>query len=289
MILVTGATGNLGKSTIDSLLNRGVSPNNITSLVRDETKSAELRSKGLRISVGEYQDTGSLKNAFQGVDKLLLISSSSDIVHRLEQHKNVIDAAKQVGVNHIIYTGFAMRDLKQSSMHPDVDYHAYTTDHLKQTGVPYTVLNNTMYADLIPVIAGVDILKNGISIPAGSGKMPFLPIAEMAEALAAVLTTPGHENKEYAIAAETAYSFANIAGMLSEITGKPVDYEPVDLTSYVSQLLLLGVSKDDAEYIARYASAIARGEFEINKSDVRQILGRPAMQLSAYLQSVYIK
>ncbi len=84
MILVTGATGNLGKATIDSLLNRGIAPNNITALVRDESKAAELKSKGLQIKLGDYQDLESLKSAFRGVDKLLLVSSSSDIGKRFE-------------------------------------------------------------------------------------------------------------------------------------------------------------------------------------------------------------
>ncbi|TWR25900.1 SDR family oxidoreductase [Mucilaginibacter pallidiroseus] len=287
MILVTGATGNLGKATINSLLNKGVPPNDITVLVRDKNKASELKLKGLQISVGDYQDIGSLMNAFKGIDKLLLISSSSDIIYRLRQHKNVIDAAKQSGVNHLIYTGFAMKDLKLSSMHKDVDYHAYTTDYLKQTGVPYTVMNNTMYADMVPIIGGKDILKNGISIPAEDGKVPFLPITEMAEALAAVLTTPGHEFKEYVIAAEKAYSFAEIAVMLSEITGASVTYNPVKLTSYVSQLVQLGVSQDDAEYISRYAVAMAKGEFEINKSDIQLLIGRSPIRLKDFLTSIY--
>lgn len=116
MILVTGATGNLGKATINSLLNRGISANNIAALVRDESKSAEFKSKGIQVRIGDYQNFESLKSAFQGVDKLLLISSSSEIVHRFEQHKNVINAAKETGVGHIIYTSFDMVDLRRSIM-----------------------------------------------------------------------------------------------------------------------------------------------------------------------------
>jgi NAD(P)H dehydrogenase (quinone) len=157
------------------------------------------------VKLGDYQDFESLKSAFQGVDKLLLVSSSSDISQRFEQHKNVINAAKETGVNHIIYTSFEMKDLHQSIIVEDVQYHGYTADYLKQTDVPYTLMNNTIYADMIPLFCGKEILDNGISIPAGDGKTPFLPITEMAEAIAVVLTTPGHENKEYVIAAETLF------------------------------------------------------------------------------------
>lgn len=289
MILVTGATGNLGKATINSLLNRGTVAKDITALVRDEIKGAELQSNGIQIKLGDYQDFESLRSAFQGVDKLLLVSSSSDIVHRFDQHKNVIDAAREAGVSHIVYTGFDMKDLQQSSMVDDVQYHAYTSDYLKQIAVPYTVMNNTLYADLIPIICGKNILENGISIPAGIGKVPFLPITEMAEALAVVLTSPGHENKEYVIAAETAFSFAEIADLISEITGTTIAYNQTDVKSYVAQLVQQGVPEDDAEYLARFAEAIARGEFETNKSDVRQLLGRATASLPDFLRNIYGK
>lgn len=287
MILVTGATGNLGKATIHSLLDRGVAPNDITALVRDENKSAALKSKGVQIKIGDYEDYESLKRAFQGVDKLLLVSSSSDISKRFEQHKSVINAAKEVGVGHIIYTSFDMKSLQQSIMGEEVLYHAYTADYLKQIAVPYTLMDNTMYADMIPFLVGKDILSNGISTPAGDGKTPFLPISEMAEALAVVLTTPGHENKEYIIAAETAFSFAEIADLLSDITGKTIAYHQPEVSSYIEQLIQTGASEDDAAYIARFCGAIAKGEFDTDKSDVKQLLGRSPIGLRDFLQKIY--
>jgi NAD(P)H dehydrogenase (quinone) len=289
MILVTGATGKLGKATIESLLNNGSDPRDIAALVRDRTKATELTSKGIQVKLGDYQNFDSLRSAFHGVDILLLVSSSSDIEYRFNQHKNVIDAAREAGVGHIVYTSFDMKNLPQSTMGEDVQYHVDTTDYLKQNDVPYTLMNNTLYADLIPIISGKDILQNGISIPAGIGKVPFLPISEMAEALAAVLTTPGHENKEYVIAADTAFSFAQIAEIISEITGKTITYNQTDFTTYVSQLEQHGILKDDAEYLARFAGAIAREEFETGKSDVKQLLGRSATSLRDFLMDIYRK
>jgi NAD(P)H dehydrogenase (quinone) len=287
MILVTGATGNLGTATINSLLNRCIAPNDITALVRDETKSAALRSKGIQIKPGDYQDVESLKSAFQGVDKLLLISSSSDISKRFEQHKNAINAAKETGVGHIIYTSFDMKNLQQSVMGAEVRYHADTADYLKQIAIPYTLMDNTMYADMIPFLAGKDIINNGVSAPAGDGKTPFLPITEMAETLAVVLTTPGHENKEYVIAAETAFSFSEIADLLSDITGKTIPYHQPGVSSYIARLIQIGASEDDAAYIARFCGAIAKGEFDTHKSDVKHLLGRSPVSLKEFLQTIY--
>ncbi|MFD0764649.1 SDR family oxidoreductase [Mucilaginibacter lutimaris] len=287
MILVTGATGNLGKATINALLEKGVAPHNITALVRDEAKSAELKSKGLQIKPGDYGDFESLKSAFQGVDRLLLVSSSSDISRRFEQHKNAIDAAREAGVGHIIYTSFGMKNLQQSIMGEEVIYHLYTADYLKQTGITYTLMNNTMYADMIPFLAGKDIVNNGISIPAGGGKTPFLPITEMAEANAVVLTTTGHENKEYVIAADVAFSFAEIADLLSDIAGKKITYHQPEISAYMTQLIQAGLSEDDAAYIARFSGAIANGEFATNKSHMKQLLGRSPVGLKDFLATIY--
>ncbi|MCX2494456.1 SDR family oxidoreductase [Pedobacter sp. PF22-3] len=289
MILVTGATGNLGGATINALLKVGIAAKEIAALVRNEEKGAAFKSNGIQVKVGDYDDFESLIAAFEDVDKLLLISSSSDIKHRFNQHKNVIDAAKKSGVSHIIYTGFDMKNLVQSTMADDVIYHAYTADYLKQATVPYTLMNNTLYADLIPIIAGENILDNGISIPAGDGKVPFLPISEMADALAGVVTTPGHENQEYIIAAETAISFAEIADIISALSGKKIAYHQAVLGVYIEQLVKQGISESDAAYMARFAGAIAKGEFETNKSDVEKILGRPALTLRDYLAKIYLK
>ncbi|NQX56901.1 SDR family oxidoreductase [Pedobacter panaciterrae] len=289
MILVTGATGNLGKATINSLLNKGISANNIAALVRDESKSAEFKSKGIQVRIGDYQNFESLKRAFEDVDKLLLISSSAEIAQRFGQHKNVIDAARESGVNHLIYTSFDMKDLRRSIMAGDVQYHADTSDYLKQIALPYTLMDNTLYADLIPIISGNNILTEGISIPAGKGKTPFLPITEMAEAIAVVLTTTGHEAKEYVIAAETAVSFAEIADLISEITAITVAYNQTDIPSYIAQLVQQGVPDDDAAYLSRFAGAIAGGEFDTNRSDVRQLLGRSPVSLTDFLRGIYGK
>jgi len=172
-------------------------------------------------------------------------------------------------------------------MGAEVQYHAYTADYLKQIAIPYTLMDNTMYADMIPFLIGQDILNNGISIPAGDGKTPFLPITEMAESLAVVLTTPGHENKEYLITAETAFSFAEIADLLSDITGKTITYHQPEINSYITQLIQTGVSEDDAAYMARFCGAIANGEFDTNKSDVKKLLGRNPISLKDFLKNIY--
>ena len=111
----------------------------------------------------------------------------------------------------------------------------------------------------------------------------------MAEALAVVLTTDGHEDKEYVIAADTAFSFAEIAELISDILGKRVAYNQPQLDVYLARLLQNGFSEDDSAYLARYSEAIARGEFDTNKSDVKQLLGRSPMSLKDFLIRIFGK
>ena len=287
MILVTGATGNLGKATVESILSRGIDASNIIVLVRNENKAAGFISNGIHTKIGDYDDITSLTSAFQGIDTLVLVSSSSDMDKRFDQHKNAIDAAKECGISHIIYTGFDKKDLEQSIMVNDVKYHLQTASYLKQIGIPYTIMNNTLYADMIPVLVGANVEEDGVSFPAGDGKTPFLPIAEMAEATAVVATSPGHQNKEYTIAADTAYSFSEIAELIAEIKGKPIDYRQPAISEYVSKHINDGVPEDDAEYVARFGGAIANGEFDTKRSDVAQLLGRDPVKLKDFLKGIY--
>ena len=289
MILITGATGHLGKATINSLLNKGVPANEITALVRDENKAVELKEKGVLIKIGTYNDYESLKNALQGVDKLMLISSN-EMVDRLVQHKNVINAAKENGVKHIVYTGIDIKSFEQTVIPYVSQIHKDTTDYLnEQTDIPYTLLNDTLYADMIALYSGENVLETGIFFPAGDGKSPFVARTEMGEAAAVVLTTPGHEYKEYAIAANKAYSFEEIADMLSEIAGKEVKYHKPDLTTYIEELVKAGVPKENASFLAGFGTAIASSEFDTHRSDLETLLGRQPMGLKEFLYVTYGK
>src|ERR1700754_4815082 len=109
MILLTGATGHFGKNTIHSLLAKGIPAQNIAALVRDEAKATDLKAKGITLKKGDYDNEASLAGAFKGVDKLLLVSGS-DAFKRSQQHRNVVNAAKEAGVKHIVYTSFERKN-----------------------------------------------------------------------------------------------------------------------------------------------------------------------------------
>ena len=286
MILITGATGHFGKTTIDSLLDKGIAASDITALVRDENKATDLKEKGVQIKTGDYHNYDSLKDALKGVDKLLLVSSS-DLTERLTQHKNVINAAKENGVKHIVYTSIDIKSFEDTAIPLVSQIHSDTADYLKETGIPYTLLNDTLYADLVPMFAGQKVLETGIFFPAGEGRTPFVARSEMAEAAAIVLTTDGHQNQEYAITGDTAYAFSEIATMISEIIGKDVQYHSPDTATYIKQLVQAGVAEGNAAFFAGFGEAIKNGEFDTHRSDLAKILGRKPLGLKEFLKTIY--
>lgn len=284
MVLVTGATGHFGSAAIDVLLSK-LPADTIAALVRDEQKAVGLRSKGVDVRAGDYTDPESMERAFAGVEKLLLVSSNT--MDRLPQHINAIDAAKKAGVKHIVYTGFSLKDAKNTAIPPIVDSHAGTYEYLRNSGLNYSLLHNTLYADVLPMFMGEHVVDTGIFFPSGNGRVPYATRADMAEAAAYILLSAGSENKEYSIVGDISYTFADIAAMLSEITGISVTYLDPTAEAYRTQLLAAGVPEEIVGFSGAFAEAIRRNEFDQPGSGLADILGRRPTHLKDYLRSVY--
>ena len=162
MILITGATEHFGKATIDHLLKKGIPAHTIAALVRDEAKATELKAKGIQIRLGDYNNYASLQSAFAGIEKLLLVSSS-DLQDRLKQQENAVKAAREARVKHIIYTSFARKNETDSSPIASVGKaHLETERLIKASGIPYTLLLNSLYTDMLPIFFGEQVLQTGI-------------------------------------------------------------------------------------------------------------------------------
>jgi NAD(P)H dehydrogenase (quinone) len=287
MILVTGATGHLGKSTIDFLLTKGISANNIAALIRDESKSGSLKEKGIKIIKGNYDDYASLVAAFKGIDKLLFVSAS-DIAKRGQQHENVVKAAKEAGVNHIIYTSFIRKNDTETSPIAFVSKaHIDTENKIKSSGLNYTILKNALYADMLPIFLGDKVLETGIFLPAGNGLTAFTTRLDIAEAAAHVLLTSGHENKEYNISSDNNFSFREVAEILGQLSGKQINYFSPSKGDYIETVTKAGMPKEYAEMFAAFSQAIMQGEFETNNSDLEKLLGRKPTLLKEYLKSAF--
>ncbi|MCD1117591.1 SDR family oxidoreductase [Chryseobacterium turcicum] len=287
MILVTGATGNLGASTINYLLNKGYSSANIVALVRDEEKAADLKNKGITLRIGDYSNYESLIAAFNGVEKVLLVSGT-DVVQRGNQHENVVNAAKDAGVKHIFYTSFERKnDTETSPIAFLGKSHIETEKLIKESGLTYTIFKNNLYLDALPMFFGEQVLTTGIFLPAGDKGGAFALRNDMAEAIANVLTSEGHDNTEYSLSNTENVTVQELAQDLTEITDKEINYVSPSQEVYVEALTQAGVP---AEYIAMFsgfAEAIKQGEFVAETTDLENLLGRKPTTAKEFLEQVY--
>lgn len=286
MILITGATGHLGKATIDFLLKKGVSATNIVALARDEAKAADLKVLGVGLRKGDYNDTSSLETAFQGIDKLLLISSS-DINDRTAQHLNAVNAAKKAGVKHILYTSFQQKQGIETAIPFVAQSHIDTEKAIEASGLTYTFLRNSLYFDVLPMFFGEKVLETGIFLPVGEGKAAYATRLDMAEGIAQILASEGHENKIYEFAGTKTYSLHDIAAVLSELSGKTVVYTDPSEEVYTQVMTGAGVPEGVVGFLAGFSKAIKNNEFDGTDNTLETLIGRPLTTPKEYFKSVY--
>lgn len=286
-ILVTGASGQLGRSVIGHLLS-AIPASRIIALVRDPEKVKDLSAKGVGVRVGTYDDAASLVQAFQGVDTLFF-TSASDLEKRVPQHKNVVEAAKQAGIRHVVYTSFQRKNTTATSPIAFVaEAHLRTEEWLRTSGMTYTFLKNTLYMDMLPMFIGDQVLQTGtVYLPAGEGKGAYLTREDMAEIGARVLLTPGHENKEYDVTGESSVTLADIAALIGKASGKNIQYVSPPVIEFKKALLGAGVPELMVNISTAFAVAIAQGEFEKTNPTVSTLLGRAPVSIAQYLNTVY--
>lgn len=290
MILVTGATGKFGAKAIEHLLNKGVNASDIAAMVRDAGKAQNLKNKGVELRNGDYTDFDSMVNAFQNVDKLLLISSSDKkIENRTAQHINAIKAAKTAGVKYIVYISFLRKPgFEDSAIAVFQDSHVQTEQFLKDSGIGYTILQNGIYLEMISIFAGDKVAETGvIMLPAQEGKASWVLREELAEAAAYVLTTDGHQNKTYPLTNTESTSFGEIARDLSGKLGKDVHYQSPPVDEFQATLKQFGVPELYIGMFTMWAVAQAQGVLDFKDVTLESFLGRKPTTTKQYIDQIY--
>jgi len=285
--MITGATGQLGTAVVNLLLNK-TEAKNISVLVRDPAKAESFKLKGVSIYQGDYYDYNSLVKAFNGHDKLFFISTN-DMVNRESQQENVVKAASEAKIKHIIYTSFQHKNETGSSpIGMIANVHIFTEKLIKDSGMTYTILRNGLYADFIPVIIGKNVFETGtIYLPAGNGRTAFTLRSDLAAGSVAVMTSKGHENKTYEFCSDQLYTFSEIASMLSQINGKQITYISPSNEEYKATLTKAGVP---APYVAMFAACsegVKQGEFDFKDHTLSNLLGGKCIDLKQYLNEAY--
>ncbi|WP_405696169.1 SDR family oxidoreductase [Streptomyces coelicoflavus] len=273
-IVVTGATGHLGRHVVRQLLEK-VPADRVTAVVRDRDKAADLADRGVRLAVADYNSPETFDGLFAAGDRVLLISGNEFDKGRVQQHTVVIDAAKKAGVALLAYTS-APESLRAAL----ADDHRATEEVLVGSGVPYTLLRNGWYHEnyteqLAPV------LEHGAVVQAaGEGRVSSASRADYAAAAVAVLTGEGHENTAYELGGDEAWSFAEYAAELSRQTGREIAYRPVSVEAYTGILTGAGVPGPLADVFAGVDAAIAKGELVVSTGDLSRLAGRPTTPLA---------
>lgn len=275
MILVTAATGKLGRLVVSGLLEK-VPAKDLAIAVRDPNKAADLAARGVQVRQADYSKPETLGPALKGVDTVLLISSS-EVGQRTRQHQAVVDAAKKAGVRLLAYTSVLHADTSGLALATE---HKATEEAIRASGLPFVFLRNGWYTEnytenLAPALAHGAIIGSS-----GEGRVAAATRADYAAAAVAVLTSQGHENKVYELAGDTAFTATELAAEVSRQSGKSVLYKDLPQADYARALVGVGVPAPFAEILADSDAGAARGELNDSSGDLRRLIGRPTTPLA---------
>lgn len=271
MVLVTGATGKLGRLAVEALLKR-IPASQVIAGVRSPEKAADLAARGVTVRALDYDRPETLATALAGVDKVLLISAS-EIGKRTAQHTAVIAAAAAAGVQQIAYTSILHADTNPMSLARE---HQATEAAIRGSGIPFVFLRNSWYTENYTDYVA-PVLQSGVLIgAAGQGRVSTATRADYAEAAAIVLTSDGHLGKIYELAGDASVTLTDIATIITEASGKPVRYQDLPEAELSKTMQSFGYPAVVADTLANADAAIATGALDDTHGQLSQLLGRPA-------------
>ncbi|ADV65957.1 SDR family oxidoreductase [Deinococcus maricopensis] len=272
MIAITGATGHLGRLTVQALLARGVPASDLVALVRDPAKAADLAAQGVQVRHADYHQPDTLRTALQGVQRLLLISSN-DFNDRVGQHRHVIQAARDAGVTLLAYTSILNADTTPMLLAGD---HQATETLIRESGLPFVFLRNGWYIENYTDSLAQTLAQGGMIGSAGEGRLTPAARQDYAEAAAAVLSTAGHEGQAYELGGDQALTLSDLAADISRVSGQPVTYTNMPVDEYTRTLMGFGLPEGTATVFADADAGIERGDLATNSGDLRRLIARPS-------------
>ena len=269
-IVITAASSQLGRHTIEALLTRGVPAGDIIATSRDVNKIKDLADRGIVVRRADFADPDSLPAAFEGVDKLLLISTT-DVDQRVANHRRAIDAAVTAGASLVAYTSMLHADTATSIL--GVTH--YTTEQDLRGRVPSVMLRNGWYLEnyttQLPQILRAGTLPGAT----GQGRISAATRADYADAAAAVLTTDGHAGQAYELGGDEAFTLAELAATISAVTGQQIAHLDLPAHEFTQILTDAGLPAELAHILTDADLAMNRGELFTNTSDLPHLIGRP--------------
>lgn len=274
-IVITGATGQLGRLVVGALLDQNVPPAQIVAGGRDLAKLSDLAELGVLVRRIDYNDPSSLQAAFAGANKVLLISGS-EVGQRLPQHRNAIDAAREAGVGLIAYTSVANADTTAMALAAE---HQATEQLLKESGVPFVLLRNGWYLENYTAQLDSFVEHGAVIGSAGDGQVSAASRADYAWAAAAVLLQDGQSGKVYELGADEPFTLDELAQAVSQATERQVTYRNLPVEDYTQVLVSAGLPQPYAEILADSDLGIARGDLLVPSRHLSTLIGRPTTSM----------
>lgn len=277
-LLVTGASGQLGRRVVELLLEADAGT--IIATTRTPEKLADFSAQGVIVRQADFNDPESLTTAFAGVDRLLLISTDTLDVPglRQKQHQDAIKAAEAAGVSHVIYT--SVINPGPGSAIPD---HYETEEALAASQLNWTILRNNLYADLLPSSLGQTIQMGQLFSSAGDGRIAYISREDCAQAAAAALLSSFDGRRTLNITGPDALSQADLAAIAGQIAGKLVTYVPLEQDVLIKNMVAAGLPQPVAEFYAAIDAATARGQFETVSNDFAELTGHEPTAVADFL------
>lgn len=281
MIAITGATGQLGQHVIESLL-KTVPASQIVAIVRNPSKATALSQQGITVRQADYSDEVAFTTALQGIDKLLLISSS-EVGQRAPLHRNVINAAKAAHVKFIAYTSLLHADTSPLGL---ADEHVATEKMLSESGIAYALLRNGWYTENYLASAPA-ALEHGVFIgAAGEGKIASATRADYAAAAAHVISEDGHAGKTYELAGDAGWTLSQLAAELAKQSGKKVVYQNLSEADFAAALKGVGLPAGLADMLADSDTGASKGGLYDDSHTLSKLIGRPTTSLADSVKGI---
>jgi NAD(P)H dehydrogenase (quinone) len=280
-IVVTGATGHLGRLIIERLIARDTAPTDIVAAGRNPERLAELAPLGVNTAVIDLTKPQTLDAAFAGADTLMLVSGS-EVGQRVQQHVNAIEAAKRAGIIHIVYTSAPRADTSALILAPE---HKATEEALHASGIPFTILRNNWYSENYASALAQAAASGTYADSTRGGLVASASRIDFADAAAVVLTTPGHENATYELAGDVAWDGAQLAAAMAEVLGTAVTYESLTPEAHTAALTAAGLDAGTAGFVVALDQNIHDGLLAETTGDLARLIGRPTTPLVEGLRS----
>jgi NAD(P)H dehydrogenase (quinone) len=282
-LLVTGASGQLGGAVVRHLLDTLKIPaGRLIVTSRSPDGLADLAARGVTVRAADFDQPGTLVNAFAGADRLLLVSTDAlmEPGKRLTQHRAAVQAAVDAGVKHVVYTSLPSADTSQVSFAPD---HWGTEQALAASPLGWTVLRNAWYFENLAYSVPAALASGEWATAAGEGRIAYIARDDLARAAAAALASDSAENQVLTVTGEQAWSARDIASRVSALAGKPLTVIDITRAQQIDGLKAHGFPPVLAEVFASFDAATAAGDLGQITGDYLRLTGQSPTPLDAWL------